>query len=57
MAVVSYTPPYAAVEGVQLARALYMRAWHARKYEDHIRAREHAYASRRRSPRLVEKKK
>ena len=54
MAVVLYTPPDAAVEDVQVAQAMYMHAWHAMKRKAHIRACAHAYASPRRSPRLVE---
>ena len=56
MAVVLHTTLDAAVEDAQVGRALYMCAWHARKHEDHIRAREHAYASPRRSPRLAERR-
>ena len=56
MAIVLHTPPDAAVEDAQVARAMYMRAWHARKREACIRACAHAYASPRRSPRLGERR-
>ena len=56
MAVTLHTPPDAAVEDVQVAQAMYMRAWLARKPEAQITASVHAYASSRRSPRLVERR-
>ena len=51
-----HAPPDSAVEDALVARALYMRAWHARQREECIRARQHAYASPRRSPRLAERR-
>ena len=56
MVVVSHTPLDAVVEDAQVARAIYMQVWNARMHDACIRARAHAYASPRRSPRLTERR-
>ena len=55
-AAISHAPPDFAVKDALVARASYMRAWHARQCEERIRARQDTYASPRRSPRLAERR-
>ena len=55
-AAISHAPPDFAVEDALVARASYMHAWQARQREERIWARQHAYASPRRSPRLAERR-
>ena len=55
-AAISHAPPNSAVDDALVVCALYMRAWHARQCEERIQARQDAYASPRRSPRLAERR-
>ena len=55
-AAISHAAPDSAVEDALVARASYMCAWHARQCEERIQARQDAYASPRRSPRLAERR-
>ena len=56
IAAVLHAPLDSVVEDAQVARTSYMSAWHARKREERIRARQYTYASPRRSPRLTERR-
>ena len=48
-------PVVPAMDAARLARAAYMRGWHARVREAHIRARIATCAAPRRSPRIAQR--